>query len=126
MQNLTREEFEDRINALQEAEHIFGALTEKNLTNAFIAYQKILAIRHRPIILDSKEHGNRPRTRADNYQRPLCPDCNFPLMFRPVPINNEGIQTQLICSNDQCNTVLNSENDMSWWMEEIAKESKNA
>jgi hypothetical protein len=122
MYKLTQEEFNDRVTAMQEALHIFGDLTDKNMTYAFMAYQQILAKRERPLQLDSSIHGDRVRTPFDDFERPLCPDCQSVFMFRAVPDNPDGVKTQLVCSNADCDTVLNSEHDQSWWFENLRKQ----
>jgi hypothetical protein len=122
MYKLTREEFNDRLIAVQEALHIFGPLTEGNMTHAFMAYQQILAKRERPVQLGSVEHGDRVKTLFDDFERPLCPDCQAVLMFRSVPDNPDGVKTQLVCSNPDCDTVLNSEHDQAWWLENLRKQ----
>ena len=122
MKKLTIEEFEDRMRAIQRAKGIFvdSDLT-RNITTAFELYQEIFAEREREIFLSTQVYGNRPLTIMDKYERPKCPDCNSDMMFRQVPENEEGIKTQLVCSNQECQTVLSSEEDLSWWMENLKR-----
>ena len=122
MKKLTVEEFEDRMRAIQRAKGIFvdSDLT-RNITTAFELYQEIFAEREREIFLSTQVYGNRPLTIMDKYERPKCPDCNSDMMFRQVPENEEGIKTQLVCSNQECQTVLSSEEDLSWWMENLKR-----
>jgi hypothetical protein len=116
---LSEEEFYDRILALQRARKIFieTGLTN-NITNAFRAYQSIFAERERQIFMSTR-FGNRSRKVMDKYERPLCPECNREMMFRPVAENPEGIKVQLVCSNESCSVVLNSEHELEWWMKEL-------
>lgn len=118
MKNLTQEEFNSRIRDVQRSWKIFKHLTANNLTNAFLAYQEILA-KDKKEMLDSDIHGARPRTPIDNFERPKCPDCGTDMMFRQVPENEEGILIQLVCENNLCDTVLNSSNDMNWWIKKL-------
>ena len=116
MRELSQEEFEDRTLAIQRARSIFieSGLT-KNITHAFEAYQAIFAEREREIFITTQIYGNRPKTVMDKYDRPKC-ECGANMLFRTVMPNNEGIKCQLVCENPDCDTVLNSDNDLDWWM----------
>jgi uncharacterized protein with PIN domain len=118
MKELTQEEFSDRMLAIQRAKKIFveTGLTN-NITHAFEAYQEIFAERERQIFIATNMFSNRPRTVMDKYERPKCPECNEDMQFRIIPENDEGIKTQLVCT--KCDTVLSSENDLQWWMENL-------
>jgi uncharacterized protein with PIN domain len=104
--------------AIQRAKKIFveTGLTN-NITHAFEAYQEIFAERERQIFIATNMFSNRPRTVMDKYERPKCPECNEDMQFRIIPENDEGIKTQLVCT--KCDTVLSSENDLQWWMENL-------
>jgi hypothetical protein len=117
MKKISEEDFTDRMQALQRAERIFidAGLTD-NITTAFRAYQSIFAERERDIFLSTQIFGNRPRAALDRYERPQCPTCTADMMIRPVPENTENIKTQLVCTNIKCDTVLNSEHDLDWWV----------
>jgi hypothetical protein len=119
MYQLTQEEFNDRLRAVQDAMHIFRELTDKNMTNAFIAYQEILAKRTYPVALPVSEFGTRSRNPFDYLERPICPVCGSVMMFRAVPFNPEGVKSQIVCDNPDCDTVLNSENDLQWWTTQL-------
>jgi len=120
MKEISEEEFRDRAMALQRAEAIFitSGLT-KNITTAFRAYQAIFAEREREIFLSTQFYGNKPKTVMDKYDRPKCPECDADMMFRQVPENPDNIKVQLVCKNERCDTVLNSENDLQWWQETL-------
>ena len=119
MKKLTSDEFNDRVMALQRVYHIFldTGLTD-NITNAFAAYQAIFAERERQIfIISDEEQASLSQTISRMYERPKCPDCNSEMQFRPT--EDDKIKTQLVCSNASCDTVLNSENDLNWWMQQL-------
>lgn len=116
MKRLTADEFQERIEALSRARKIFCPLTNNNITLAFEAYQEVLADQERDLFLSTQIEGRRPRTMMDLYDRPQCPDCGSNMLFRPLPENPEGIKTQLVCESKKCKTILNSENDIRWWM----------
>ena len=116
MKEMTELEFQDRAQAIQRAMHIFSHMTGGNITKAFQAYQEIFAEREREIFLDSHVHGRRPKTIMDKYERPICPDCGSSMLFRSIPENKDNIKVQLVCENAKCDTILNSENDLTWWM----------
>lgn len=117
MKMLTKEEFEDRTKAVLRAEKIFvdSGITN-NITTAFELYQAVLADREREIRVSPTEHGFIPGSPLNSFKRPLCPDCNTAMMFRTVPANDEGVKTQLVCNNADCQTVLDSEKTMEEWI----------
>jgi len=120
MKKLTEKQFRDRIEALQRARKIFieSGITE-NISIAFKLYQLILAEKDRPIIIDTKTKGQRPKSYFDKFKRPKCPDCGHDFFFRPVPQNEDGIQMQLVCSNPKCDLVLNSNMTLVEWEKEL-------
>ena len=120
MKELTQEEFDDRAAAIQRARRIFlDTGMTNNITVAFEAYQAIFAERTREIHISGNRYGT--KTIMDKYERPQCPDCNSDMNFRQVPPNPDGVKIQLVCS--RCDTVLNSENDLQWWMRNLGKKS---
>lgn len=120
MKELTEEEFIDRASALLRARKIFiDSGVTKNISLAFELYQAVCAERERAIFISSQVQGNRPRTPMDKYNRPKCPDCHSDMFFRPLSQNVEGIAVQLVCSNVNCDVVLNSENDIAWWADNL-------
>lgn len=125
MNKMTNEEAREQLIALQNAREIFvkTGLTN-NITLALEAYQRVFAkheIRQR---LSTKSDGNAPRTVMDSYERPLCPACGSEMKFRFVKDNPEGIKTQLICKNSECNVVLSDTHDLEWWMKNLRKKSE--
>jgi len=116
MKELTEEEFQDRTQAILRAHQIFiDSGVTKNISIAFELYQKVCAEREREIFLSTQVYGNKPRTPMDRYERPLC-ECGSNMAFRMVPPNDEGIKVQLVCTSEKCDIVLNSDNDIQWWM----------
>jgi len=115
MKTITEEEFQDRTQAVLRAHQIFiDSGVTKNISIAFEIYQKVLAEREREIFLSTQVYGNKPRSPLDRYERPLC-ECGSEMAFRMVPPNEEGIKVQLVCTNEKCDIVLNSDNDIQWW-----------
>jgi hypothetical protein len=119
MKSLTEEEFKDRTQAILRSRKIFidSGLT-KNISVAFELYQKVLSEREREIFLSTQVYGNRPRTPLDKYERPVC-ECGSEMAFRMVPPNDKGIKVQLVCQNSECDIILNSDNDIQWWMSNL-------
>jgi hypothetical protein len=114
MKELTFEEFVDRTMAIQRARHIFiGSGLTTNVTHAFQAYQAIFAEREREIFINITSFG-KPNSK---YEKPNCLDCGSDMNIRQVPDNPDKIKVQLVCS--KCDTVLNSENDIQWWMSQL-------
>jgi hypothetical protein len=125
MKELSQEEFTDRIGALERAKRIFPDVV--NIPERFRLYQEVFAEREREIFVTTQMYGNRPRTIMDRYDRPKCTECGADMAFRQVPENKEGIKVQLVCMNEKCDTVLNSDNDIMWWMKQLkVKESETA
>ena len=126
MKELTFEEFQDRMGALERAGRIFPDVL--NISDRFRIYQEVFAEREREIFLSTNVFGNRPRTIMDKYERPKC-ECGSDMFFRMVPPNDEGIKVQLICSNKEhteSGSVLDSDNDLSWWMSNLRiKDERN-
>jgi len=119
MKTITEEEFQDRTQAVLRAHQIFiDSGVTKNISIAFEIYQKVLAEREREIFLSTQVYGNKPRSPLDRYERPLC-ECGSEMAFRMVPPNEEGIKVQLVCTNEKCDIVLNSDNDINWWVSNL-------
>jgi hypothetical protein len=119
MKKLTQEEFNDRVQAIHRAKKIFSALTKGNITNAFIAYQEILAEQERQINISAKQAIGMTSSPFNNLERPKCPECGEVMNLRPVQPNDEGINSQLVCANPKCDTVLDSELTLQQWMEKL-------
>jgi predicted RNA-binding Zn-ribbon protein involved in translation (DUF1610 family) len=124
MKKMSHREFSDRCTAIQEAMQIFGHMTDNDITRAFTAYQQILAKKERMIFLNSKDHGNRPLTPLDNYDRPKCPDCGSDMMIRAVPPNDEGVKAQFVCINRECDLVLDSPMSLQQIIQELEREKR--
>jgi hypothetical protein len=122
MKKLTFEEFQNRVNEVNKAYRIFKPLTN-NMTDAFILYQEVLAEEKMDVMIPASSMANRPMTPFDDKERPLCPDCQSPMRFRPVPQNDEGVNTQLVCEN--CDLVLDSEKTIQEWYQMLEKKNDN-
>ncbi len=118
----TDEEINDRERAIQRARHIFikSGLTD-NITVAFQLYQDIFGEREREIFVTAASYGRYDRHFMDKYVRPTCPECGTDMKFRVVPKNNENIKTQLVCPNEDCDTVLDSKLTLAEWMGVLEK-----
>ena len=120
MKKLTHTEFQHRVNEVNKAYRIFSPLTN-NMTEAFRLYQEVLAEEKMEIFVSVEVFGNKPMTPVDDYERPLCPDCNSPMRFRIIPPNDENVNTQLVCEN--CDLVLDSEKTIQEWYQLLEKKS---
>ncbi len=120
MKRLTFEEFSHRVNEYNKAARIFAPLT-KNIVDAFKIYQEVLAEEKMEVFLSTEILGNRPMTVMDDFERPQCPDCGTDMRFRIIPPNDDGILTQLVCGNDECDTVLDSNMSIFDWMKVLEK-----
>lgn len=121
MKRLTEEEFGERSMALQRAYNIFieSGLT-KNITTAFAAYQAIFAERERQIFLSSESAtpSDLSNLISRRYERIKCEDCDTGEFLFRITTDKE-IPTQLVCSNPACDTVLDSEHEISWWIQRL-------
>ena len=122
MKRINFNEFQKRVTEVNKAFRIFSPLTN-NMTDAFILYQEVLAEEKMDIMIPASSMANRPMTPFDDKERPLCPDCQSPMRFRPVPQNDEGVNTQLVCEN--CDLVLDSEKTIQEWYQMLEKKSDN-
>ena len=120
MQYLTREEFNDRIQSLQRARKIFNNLTGNNITASFEAYQAILAEKDREIMLSSDTAGDRFQSFMDRFERPKC-ECGSDMLIRVVPENQDGVVTQLYCSNRNCDIVLDTPYSVEEWIKMLKR-----
>jgi len=119
----------DRIDqqaAVQRARTIFiqSGITN-NISTAYEMYQELLAERDRELIMKAewKINGN-PRSIMDRYERPKCPECDADMLFRLIPANVEGVNTQLVCGNKECSVVLDSEMTIRDWMNVLEKKEE--
>ncbi len=120
MKKLNFEEFQKRINEVNKASKIFAPLTN-NVSKAFELYQEVLAEEKMEVFISSSVGGNRPMTPMDDYERPLCPDCDNPMRFRVLQPNDDGVNTQLVCEN--CDLVLDSEKTIQEWYQLLEKKN---
>jgi hypothetical protein len=122
MKTMNFDEFQHRILEVNKAYRIFKPLTN-NMTEAFRLYQEVLAEERMEIFVSTAVMGNRPITPMDDFERPVCPDCNSPMRFRVLQPNNEGVNTQLVCEG--CDLVLDSEKTIQEWYQLLEKKNDN-
>ena len=113
-------EFQKRILEVNKASKIFAPLTN-NISKAFELYQEVLAEEKMEVFISTSTGGSKPQSPFDDYERPLCPDCNSPMRFRIIPPNDENVNTQLVCEN--CDLVLDSEKTIQEWYQLLEKKS---
>jgi len=123
MKQLTEQEFKDRVEAIQRARKIFvmSGLTD-NISTAFAIYQEIFAETERQLLITTEQKvpiGMR-LSPLDDYERPKCPTCNEEMALRAIPENEQGFKTQWVCPTETCD-VLNSENDINWWFDNLKR-----
>ena len=121
MKKLTRDEFHDRLQAINRARKIFieSGLTN-NISVAFEIYQEMLAEVDRQLKLTKELSDGRIGNMFDEYDRPECPDCGAGMYIRPV-FGEQLIFSQLVCSNPKCDTAFNSIKSISDWQRELKK-----
>jgi len=121
MKKLTREEFQDRLNAICRARKIFieSGLTN-NISVAFEIYQELLAEQERKVRITKELADGRIGTMFDDYERVECPECGAVMMFRTVS-GDERFHSQLVCSNPECDAAFFSEKNLEQWRKELVK-----
>jgi hypothetical protein len=122
MKTMNFDEFQHRTNEVNKAYRIFSPLTN-NMTEAFRLYQEVLAEEKMELFVSTAVMGNRPMTPMDDFERPVCPDCNSPMRFRILQPNDEGVNTQLVCEG--CDLVLDSEKTIQEWYQLLEKKNDN-
>jgi hypothetical protein len=122
VKKLTFEEFNRRTNEVNKAYRIFKPLTN-NITEAYRIYLEVLAEEKFDLFISMEVNGNRPMTPMDDFERPLCPDCQSPMRFRILQPNDEGVNTQLVCEG--CDLVLDSEKTIQEWYQLLEKKNDN-
>ena len=116
---MTYEEYQHRLQMVNKAKAMFPE--ENNISIAFEKYMATLPESERlPLVISSKE-TSRPVTVMDDYERIPCAECGMAMMFRILPENKEGYHTQIVCPNDDCDNVLNSEYTLQDWMAALRK-----
>ena len=125
MKRLTQEEFTahlEREAAIMRARNIFiKSDITNNITVAFELYQKVLAETERPIYAEPI-YGKTELSVFDTLPRVPCPACNSPMYIRRVPPNDEGVLTQLVCSSETCQEVLDTDKTVEEWIEILKEE----
>ena len=122
MRKLTYDEFQDRLMAEQRAKRIFLHMTGGDVAKAFEAYQDILAETQRPVIVPAASMQGMTGSAFDGLKhRPKCPECGMDMNLRAVPDNIEGVKSQLVCADPQCDVVLDSELTIPEWYDLLKK-----
>lgn len=122
MRKLTYDEFQDRLMAEQRAKRIFLHMTGGDVAKAFEAYQDILADTQRPVIVPAASMQGMTGSAFDGLKhRPKCPECGMDMNLRAVPDNIEGVKSQLVCADPQCDVVLDSELTIPEWYDLLKK-----
>lgn len=114
---MTFEEQQERLQKIIKAKEMFP--DEKNITVALQLYKDATGDPI-PLFITTKD-APRPLTVMDNYERIPCSECGAEMLFRILPENEEGYHSQLVCGNEKCDTVLNSEYTLQEWMAVLKK-----
>lgn len=137
MNKLTRDEWHDRMQAVNDARDIFIASgITNNISVAFELYQALLADRERPLVLSSKEQeahtgprfpavGKRLTLDMDiELELPSCPDCGEELSLREASQEEqaEGARSVWYCS--KCKFEGTSEKSPLQWIRELPEKGK--
>lgn len=112
----------DRYQKLSRARELFPDVPD--IQEKLRLYNATLPEEERiPIFVTTDTHGSKPLSVHEIVVMPMCPVCgNSELSIRQVPPNNEGVQSQLYCSNPNCDLVLNSEYTVVEWLTAIRRD----
>jgi hypothetical protein len=119
MKKLGYAEFQKRVNEVNKAFRIFSPLTN-NMTDAFRLYQEVLAEERMEVFI-STAVSNRPLTSVDDFERPLCPECQIDLRLR-VGVKDENEKawnTAWFC--EKCQAEFYSDKTVQEWMNELQR-----
>ena len=114
---LTPQEFNTRMEVINRAMAIYGEQTGYNITKAL----ELLNEPDFEINLPASKFKGIAGNILDKYIRPRCPYCNSEMQIRILPENDEGINSQLVCSWEECDTVLDSELTIDKWLDILDK-----
>lgn len=110
---MSPEEFNFRQKIIEKALELYGEQTGYNITKAL----ELLDYPHFEIMVPLRRFSNLTGSRFDHYKRPKCPECGEDMKIRTLQENDEGIRSQLVCDNKNCDTVLDSELEAFEWLE---------
>jgi len=112
---MTIEELIIRQNKIAAAFAMFPE--ERNVQQAIIKYNETLPEEERiSVFINTADVPKRTVNIIDLYGRPECPNCGAYMMIRPLPPNSDGYKSQLVCDNEDCDTVLNSIYTVEEWV----------
>jgi len=127
MRKLTKEEFQERAEAIVRARKIFIPHFTKNISIAFEIYNKMLAEQ------EYKQKLTNERLRDYNIlaelQRPLCPECGKELGLRVINIprstqNRNGYRSCWVCEGETCIHEEYSIKTLQDWLETLDKKEE--
>ena len=113
---MTSDEYQRRLRVIAKAMQLYGEAAQGNTTVA-------LQMLNEPgfeIFLPAEAFQGLTGSEFDRYERIICPECGEVMNLRRVNPNEEHINTQLVCSNPLCDTVLDSELTVDDWRKELS------
>jgi len=113
---MTSDEYQHRLRVIAKAMQLYGEAAQGNITKAL----EMLNEPDFEISIPIGKLQGLTGSEFDRYERITCPDCGEVMNLRFVPKNDEGINSQLICSNPLCDTVLDSELTIDDWRRELS------
>jgi hypothetical protein len=123
MKRMSKEDFADRVMALERARRIFieSGLTN-NISIAFEAYQAILAESDRQLQVANDQIDGRFGSVLDEYERPECPACGRPMLLQIFKATEDRPETtRLFCSFAKCDTAFDSDKTLDEWKDLLRK-----
>lgn len=112
---MTADDFQKRQLIIKKAMLLYGEVTGGNITEAL----QMLNDPDFEIFVPASEFKGLTGSPFDFLERPTCPDCDTDMYIRSVPKNDDGVKTQLVCQNENCSVVLDSELTMDEWMDTL-------
>jgi len=113
---LTADEYQHRLEVIARAMRLYGEAAQGNINTAL----EMLNEPDFEISIPVERFQGLTGSEFDRYERITCPDCGEVMNLRMVPKNDEGINSQCVCSNPLCDTVLDSELTIDDWRRELS------
>jgi len=113
---MNADEYQNRLKVIARAMQLYGEQAGGNINKAL----ELLNEPDFEISIPVERFQGLTGSEFDRYEHIECPDCGAIMNLRFVPKNEEGINSQSVCSNPDCDTVLDSGLTIDDWRRELS------
>lgn len=113
---LTHEEYQRRLAVIDKAMALYGEQVGYNINKAL----ELLNEPDFEISIPADSFRGMTGSEFDQWERVRCPMCNEVMNIRNVPPNDDGIVTQAVCANPDCDVVLDFDLTIDDWRRELS------